>query len=64
MNWAALAYYRYEWVVQEIGDFGERVFWMEGTGERTKRDAVQGFISLFQPGDVVEAAYKSEEKIR
>ena len=64
MNWAALAYYRYEWVVQEIGDYGERVFWMEGAGERTKRDAVQAFISLFQPGDVVEAAYKSEGKIR
>jgi spectinomycin phosphotransferase len=40
----ALAYYRYEWVVQDIGDYGERVFLMKDTGEETKKDAVQGFV--------------------
>jgi spectinomycin phosphotransferase len=55
----ALAYYRYEWVVQEIGDFGNRVFLRPEFGEETKRDAVRGFRKLFQPGDVVEAAYRS-----
>ena len=52
----ALAYYRYEWCVQEIGDFGRRVFLTKNTGDSTKQDAVAGFIKLFSPGDVVEAA--------
>ncbi len=53
----ALAYYRYEWVVQEIGDFGERVFLTKETGDITQRESVEGFMQLFDPGDVVEAAY-------
>ncbi len=53
----ALAYYRYEWVVQEIGDFGERVFLTKDTGDVTRRESVTGFIELFEPGDVVEEAY-------
>lgn len=55
-----LAYYRYEWVVQEIGDFGARVFLTPELGEETQRDAVRGFRDLFRPGDVVQAAYDSD----
>ncbi len=54
---AALAYYRYEWVVQEIGDFGERVFLANETGDVTRADALRGFRQLFDPGDVVEGAH-------
>jgi spectinomycin phosphotransferase len=60
----ALAYYRYEWAVQEIGDFGERVFLSQDLGEETKKEAVQGFVELFQPGDVVEGAYASDVRNR
>jgi spectinomycin phosphotransferase len=56
----ALAYYRYEWVVADIGAFGESVFLMDDVGEATKRDAVRAVIGMFQPGNVVEAAYGSE----
>jgi spectinomycin phosphotransferase len=56
----ALAFYRYEWVVQEFGDYGERVFLTADTGEATKEDAVREFVALFAPGDVVEAAYRSD----
>lgn len=63
IDWQALAYYRYEWVVQDMGDYAERVFMREGVGEATKKAAVAGFISFFEPGDVVEAAYKSEERL-
>lgn len=56
----ALAYYRYEWVVQEMGDFGERVFLMPDAGAITKADSVAGFRQLFEPGDVVESAYNSD----
>jgi len=56
VNQLALAYYRYEWCVQEIGDFGKRVFLTKDVGENTKHDAVQGFKELFLPGDVIETA--------
>lgn len=58
-----LAYYRYEWVVQEIGDFGERVFLMDDLGADTKADSVRGFRQLFDPGDVVDAAYQTDSAL-
>lgn len=59
INPLALAYYRYEWCVQEIGDFGERVFLMKDAGESTKKNSVEGFMKLFSRGDVVETAFNT-----
>jgi spectinomycin phosphotransferase len=59
----ALAYYRYEWVVQDIGDYGERVFLLHDVGEETKIASVQGLIAMFSPGDVVDSAYQSEKHL-
>jgi len=59
INPLALAYYRYEWCVQEVGDFGERVFLMKDAGENTKNNSVEGFIKLFSRGDVVETAFNT-----
>ena len=56
----ALAYYRYEWVVQELGDYAARVFLADDTGADTKADAVRGLMALFDPGDVVDGAYALE----
>lgn len=56
----ALAYYRFEWVVQELGDYAARVFLTDALGAETRADAVRGLVSLFDPGNVVEAAYASE----
>jgi spectinomycin phosphotransferase len=56
LNRLAVAYYRYEWCVQEIGDFGERVFLRTDLGEETKKDSIKGFMQLFSHGDVVETA--------
>jgi len=56
INPLALAYYRYEWCVQEIGDFSQRVFMPKSAWKDTKQDAMAGFIKLFSQGDVVEAA--------
>jgi spectinomycin phosphotransferase len=60
VDWLAVAYYRYEWGVQEIGDFGERVFLLAEVSDITREDSVRGFRQLFQPGDVVDTAYQSE----
>jgi spectinomycin phosphotransferase len=59
----ALAYYRYEWVVQDIGDYAARVFLTPDTGEETKRDAVAGLTQMFDRGDVVESAYAAERDL-
>ena len=56
INPLVLAYYGYEWCVQEIGDFGERVFLTKDTGESTKQNSVEEFKKLFSQGDVVESA--------
>jgi spectinomycin phosphotransferase len=58
-----LAYYGYEWCVQEIADFGERVFLTIDTGENTKKDSVEAFMKLFSRGDVVESAFNTSVEI-
>jgi spectinomycin phosphotransferase len=63
INQLALAYYRYEWCVQEIGDFGERVFLTEDSGEGTKQASVEGFIKLFSRGDVIETALNTPVEV-
>ena len=55
----ALAYYRYEWCVQEFCDFAARIFALEDVGDATKADSVRGFQQLFAPGDVVAEAHKA-----
>jgi len=55
----ALAYYRYEWVVQEIGDYGARIVLDPNSTEETRADAVSGLLQLFEPGDVVDAALRT-----
>jgi len=63
MNLLAMAYYRYEWCVQEIGDYGERVFLKTDAGENTKRQSVEKFMELFEPGDVVATALNTPADI-
>jgi spectinomycin phosphotransferase len=60
INITALAYYRYEWIIQDIGDYVWRIFSAD-MGEETKQHALQGFRSFFEPGDIVDVAYKSDK---
>ena len=63
INKLALAYYRYEWCVQEIGDFGGRVFLTTDASESMKRNSLEGFVNLFSPGNVIEATINSHVEI-
>jgi spectinomycin phosphotransferase len=56
----ALAYYWYEWAIQDIGEYGERVFLMPGLGDSEKAKALGRFQGLFEHGNTVEAAFASE----
>jgi spectinomycin phosphotransferase len=52
----ALAYYRYDWCVEDIGVFAEDIFGREYVGEETKANSIGWFKSLFEQGKSVKAA--------
>lgn len=60
---ALIAYYRYDWVLQEVADYHRRVF-DRALGEETRAEALRYFVELFGPGDVVAAANRADDEIR
>lgn len=52
----ALAYYRYTWAVQDIGEYGAEAFLRSDLGPISRRAGAQSFMSLFQPGEIVALA--------
>ena len=59
----ALAYYRYDWCVEDIGEFAEDVFGRENIGAETKANSIRWFKTLFAQGNSVETALKTEIEI-
>jgi spectinomycin phosphotransferase len=55
----ALAYYRYDWAVQDIAAFAERVLLRPDLGMESKRSALGWFVAQFRPGGMVEIAESS-----
>jgi spectinomycin phosphotransferase len=60
----ALAYYRYEWLVQDLGSFAELVFLREGVGEETQADSVRLFMLQFESGNLVDIAHRLDDEVR
>ena len=58
-----LAYYRYDWVMQEFCDNGERVCLDSRLSSTDREFAFTEFRKLFAPGDVVERAHAAYLKI-
>ena len=58
INWLALAYYKYDWVVQEFADYGERIFLSDKIGGRDLNAAFAEFQRLFEPDDVIDRAQR------
>jgi spectinomycin phosphotransferase len=54
-----LDYYRTAWAVQDIAAYGEQVLMPPAPGEATRRAAVDGFVDLFEPGNIVDLARAS-----
>lgn len=57
-----LAYYRYDWVLQEFCDYGERVLLSTELSERELQFSIDEFKRLFAHGDVLalaEEAYRN-----
>ena len=63
VNAAALAYYRYDWTLQEFADYGERVFLDENLPDEELALALREFERLFAPGDVVQRAHAAFAKV-
>jgi spectinomycin phosphotransferase len=59
-----LAYYRAAWAVQDIAEYGEEVLLAPALGEATRRAALEGFIDLFAPGNIVELATRPTSEHR
>ena len=57
-----LAYYRTAWAVQDIAAYGEEVLLAPALGEATRRAAVNGFMDLFEPGNIVDLAGRFAER--
>lgn len=60
INSDALVYYRYAWAAQDMGAYGEQVFFSPEVSVETRHEAVQGFMSLFEPGNIVSIAFASD----
>ncbi len=54
----ALAYYRYERIVEDFAAYGERILGGQGSAEE-REDGLRRLASQFLPGNVVEMAHRS-----
>jgi spectinomycin phosphotransferase len=54
-----LAYYRCAWALQDIATTAEEAVLSPHLGELSRRKAVDGFKSLFEPGSIVDLARRS-----
>lgn len=59
----ALAYYKYDWVIQELGDYGERVFLADDLSDKDGALAQREFARLFAGGDVIDRAHRAYAKL-
>jgi spectinomycin phosphotransferase len=58
----ALAYYRYERAIEDIGEAGKSVFLNAERSEETRAEETAFLLSLFHPGNIVEAALEADRK--
>jgi spectinomycin phosphotransferase len=63
IDWIALAYYRWERVVQDLIECVRTVFLRDDLGEETKADAAQLFDTIVAGEGVVQAAYAAAAHI-
>lgn len=56
----SLAYYRYNWCVEDMGGFADRIFTTDDVGEETKKGSIWWFKKLFERGNSMELAFNTD----
>lgn len=60
----AIAYYRCDWVVQDVAEFGHTILLQEDVGDETKADILRNVTGIFEPCNTAEVAYQSDAGLR
>jgi spectinomycin phosphotransferase len=60
VDWMALAYYRYERIVQDMMEFSKQLF-LTGGGEEDREESYRYFTDSFLPGHEVEIAFETDQ---
>jgi spectinomycin phosphotransferase len=60
---AALAYYRYERAIEDIGEMGSSVLFNMERSEEARAAEAELFMSQFRPGNIVESALEADKAI-
>ena len=55
----ALAYYRFERIIQDISEFCDQIF-LKNDGAADREQALHYMASIFLPGGVLEIAYQAD----
>jgi spectinomycin phosphotransferase len=63
INPSALAYYRYERIIEDIAAFCQFIFLTSAGGE-DREQSLNYLMSNFLPGNTIEIAYKSDETMK
>ena len=56
----ALAYYRCDWVVQDVAEFGSTILLKQDVGDETRASVLRNVIGIFEPGNTADVAYHSD----
>lgn len=59
INKVTLAYYRHERIVEDIAVYGQSLLFPV-TGEESRSEMLKHFMSMFEPGGVVDIAFKTD----
>ena len=59
----ALAYYRYERIIQDIAVYCEQIF-LTNEGGKDREQSLRYLMSNFQPNNTIEIAYQSDKTLR
>ncbi|HEX9091902.1 MAG TPA: aminoglycoside phosphotransferase family protein, partial [Anaerolineales bacterium] len=62
IDWSALAYYRYERIIQDIAEFCKQLLLTTSGGE-DREQAYEYFLSSFRPGGVIDAAARTDQMV-
>lgn len=63
INRAILAYYRHERIVEDIAEYGQQLL-LTSISDQNRVESYKQFIAQFDPGGVVEIAFKTDENLK